>query len=59
MYNPSPKLEAESITNKADEAASAQSGLPAFFYYMKRTRSQRHAEIWLRLYREAQKRATQ
>ena len=39
--------------NRADKAASKASGLPAFFYYVQRSYSQKHAEIWLRQYRIA------
>ena len=42
--------------NRADKAASKSSGLPAFFYYLQRTRNQRTAETWLSLFREAQRR---
>ena len=42
--------------NRADKAASIASGLPAFFYYVQRSYSQRHAETWLRQYRIAQAR---
>ena len=39
--------------NRADKAASKASGLPAFFYYVQRCYSQKHAETWLRQYRIA------